>query len=448
MKKNENEKYCYYQSILDFQNYFNSNKVEKDSFINSLKNNMEKFIIGKKEGVIKEDGHRLYNYSDSYIYYPIEKSNNQSNNVSVLLVLHELGRTGAPIVTLDTAKILKKNGYFVVLISLTDGPLLKEFLQEGIPVVVMKKLKYLHCMRHGFEHFTKHLDLDIFIESFDITIMETATLYNCVRRYYNTNNKIIWWIHEGTEIYNIIGSLMPKNISSNIKVVCAGEYAEAQLKNNKFNYHPEILNYGVDDVGKCYGNKKGRKCDKVKFLLVGTIGIRKGQLVLLEAIKKLDIDVQCKSEFIFIGEPSKNDIEGQEIYNELIQYSKCNSNVIVKPFMSRDNLYKMYKQIDVLIVASIDDPMPVVATENFMLENVCLCSDQTGTSYYIKDRENGFVFKSGDIQELTDKISYIIENKNKLSEIGKKGRKIYEKNFEMSIFERNILKLLSGVLEE
>ncbi len=447
MKKNSMTN-SYYESVLDFQNYFNSDKhIDKYEFLSHLKKNMELFIIEKIEGKIKENGHHLYHNSDSYIYYPIHKKNLSSKKGSVLLVLHELGRTGAPIVTLDTAKVLVNNGYFVVLISLMEGALLNDFLQIGIPVIVMKRLKYLHCMRHGLENFVKYLDLDVFVDSFDITIMETATLYNCVRRYYNTNNKIIWWIHEGMEIYNCIGSLMPKYVSANIQVVCAGEYAATQLKNNNLFYNPQILNYGVMDDKKNHTNVK-KKNKKIEFLLVGTIGVRKGQQVLLKAIKKLSKDLQQKTEFIFIGEPSKDDRKGKEIFSELKKYSENHSNVIVKPFMPREELYKMYKQIDVLVVPSIDDPMPVVATENFMLENVCICSSQTGTSYYINDEKNGFVFESGNVDELVKKIEYAIQNREKLSAIGKNGRKIYDETFEMSIFEENLIALLSDILKE
>lgn len=44
--------------------------------------------------------------------------------------------------------------------------------------------------------------------------MVTTTLYNFVRRYFNTNNKILWWIHDGAESYNYLDSRMPKTITA------------------------------------------------------------------------------------------------------------------------------------------------------------------------------------------------------------------------------------------
>ena len=67
---------------------------------------------------------------------------------------------------------------------------------------------------------------------------------------------------------------------------------------------------------------------------------------------------------------------------------------------------------------------------------------------YINDEKNGFVFESGNVDELVKKIEYAIQNREKLSAIGKNGRKIYDETFEMSIFEENLIALLSDILKE
>ncbi len=445
MKSESKNKQKYYQSVCNFQKYFNSTHLNnKEEFISDLKSNMENYVLGKKCGDIKGEGHRLYGSSDSFIYYPNVMPKIKDDLPNVLIVSHELSRTGAPMVCLDTAKVLIKNGFFVTVISLCDGPLLEEMLNCGIPVVVMKTMKDLQYMHQETEHFVDYMDLDAFVEGFDVTLMVTATLYNFVRRYFNTERRIIWWIHEGSESYNILGSSMPRNLTSNIKVICGGKYAAFQLKNNFFNYYPDVLNYGVVDDYDPHKKRNVKNGNKVKFILAGTIGKRKGQLILLEAIEKLSLELSRQAEFIFIGDPYINDIEGEMIQKRLKEYALTHSNVVVLPSISRSELYQMYEDIDVLVIASIDDPMPVVATENLMLRNICLCSDQTGTSYYIKDKENGFVFRSGDSEELSQKIMYIIENKENLDQIKDNGRKIYERHFEMNIFEKKIVQLISG----
>lgn len=419
--------------------YFLSDRECNKSFLDEFKG----FCLKKKskEFIFYE---RLYASSSSLLFYP--KKQIPKAMKSILLVTHELSRTGAPVVVLDTAKILVKNGYFVTVISLVNGPLLEDFLNIGVPVIIMPDMKRVQYFKTETFHFFKRMDLDSFVNDFDLTIIVTATLFNFVRRYFYSRKKIIWWIHEGSESYNILNKYMPKNITPNIKVICGGEYAVFQLKKNNYHYYPKVLNYGVFDESENYYHIKKRNT-KVRFLLAGSIGVRKGQLILLDAIKNLPDEYQSNSEFIFVGAAYEGDVTGLKITEEIKQYSKKANNVQLFTSIPREELYHLYQTIDVLILASIDDPMPVVATENFMFKNICLCSTTTGTSYYIEDGINGFIFESGNSSELKNKIMYIIDHKNELDAIKEKGRKIFDDYFDIRIFERNVINLVEEVIE-
>lgn len=85
--------------------------------------------------------------------------------------------------------------------------------------------------------------------------------------------------------------------------------------------------------------------------------------------------------------------------------------------------------------------MPLVATENLMLGNIVLCSTGTGTSYYIEDKVNGFVFNNGSVNELCEKIRYIINEKD-LDKVKEQGRIVFKKYFDMHFFKNNILQII------
>ena len=425
---------------VDFEDLFSNCSYDMSSNKDNDLNKIRK-IIGEN---LSSDKKIKYSYlndeTDSYIYFP--KKDNKNDKKKILLVSHELSRTGAPIVVLDTAKVLVKNGYYVIVVSLKDGPLYTDFIDVGVPVVIMNKLRYVQYFKSEVLQFFDKIDLDYFVNNVDYTFMVTATLYNYVRRYFNTKNKIYWWIHEGSESYNILDPLMPKAIAKNVRVLCGGQYAANQLINRGYHYYPKVLNYGVFDENIV--KEKRKKNDKVTFLLAGTIGKRKGQLIFLDAIKKLRDDERKQAKFIFIGDPYDGDIDGNNIKKEIKEFSDENDCVSLYSSIPREELYELYKNIDVLVLASIDDPMPVVATENFMLENICICSNQTGTSFYIVDGENGFVFQSNDSNHLSSKLSYIIGSKDRLDEIKKNGRKIYDRYFNIDRFEKNLLNLIQG----
>lgn len=417
----------YLKTEFEFKKCFENNN--SSNFIDKFKNYLLLNTKNKCTELRKDYG--------SYLYFPNKIDIVPQKNA--LIVIHELSRTGAPVVAFDTAKVLQKNGYFVTLVSVAGGPLLQEIIDCGIPVIILNHFKYMQFEKSGIENFTNKLDLDVFIKAFDKIIMITATLYNLIKRYENINKNIFWWIHEGSATYSIIGSKMPKKLASNIKVWCGGNYSSYQLNKNGFEYNQTVLNYGVYDHG--FGNYD-TKHKKIKFLIAGSLGIRKGQLMFLNSILNMPNELMNKSEFIFVGDAHENDMDGIKIKDQLNDACKKYSNIKFYSSMEREKLFDLYKKIDVLVLASIDDPMPVVATENLMLGNVVLCSTNTGTSYYLENMKNGFVFKSGNVNDLKNKLIYIIKNKNQLKDIGQRGRKVFEKYFEMDIFENNFFNLI------
>lgn len=377
------------------------------------------------------------------IYTP-QKAKNIKSKKNILLLIHELSRTGAPVVAVDAAKVLIKNGYFVTVVTMRRGPLLKELVENGIPVIFDRELAITYDTPKIIAAKNNHLSIDSFVNSFNQTIIVTAIYYNFLKRCSNYQKPIIWWLHEGTATYDNLGPLMPKQIKPPIKVYTGGKYALDQLKNYGLNYNAKVLNYGVTDTYTQDSNTVQTVAkEKVKFILPGSLGKRKGQKILLDAIKKLPKEYQKVSEFIFIGDIlSEADIDGKNVKNQLLLASQNQDNIKYLPSVTRDELFKLYQEIDVLVLPSLDDPMPVVATEALMLEKIVLCSDTTGTSYYLENGKNGFIFKSENAEELCDKIKYIIDHKTKLPEIGRNGRKTYLKNFEMSIFEKNLLDIV------
>ena len=415
-------------SEYEFRSIFNMHNKNKELFWDRYR----KLINSNKGNTIE-----LSNCSNNLLYIPNNIKYNKKKKI--LIVSHELSRTGAPVVAFDTAKKLYDEGYNVIIATIYGGDLLNEILDYGIPVIILNEIKRYQYLRNDLCHFNKYYDLDILVNSCDKVIFNTATLYQLVKRYMNDYKNLYWWIHEGSSTYNVIADKMPKYINKNVKVLCVGEYASKQLDNYGFHYNQKILNYGVDDLGIL--NKK-KHYKKVTFLNVGTIGERKGQQLLIDVIKKLPKKYFNRCEFVFIGDCSIGDKFANDIRLELLELSKKYKNIKYYAAIPREKLLSFYSKVDVLTVTSIDDPMPVVATENFMLGNVVLCSSATGTSYYLKDYENGLVFESGNEKELRKKLEYAVNNASKLVDIGENGRCVFEENFDMNIFKKNILNMI------
>ena len=96
------------------------------------------------------------------------------------------------------------------------------------------------------------------------------------------------------------------------------------------------------------------------------------------------------------------------------------------------------KKTDVLLCPSLDDPMPIVCTEAFMLSKPVIAGTNTGTASLIKNEKNGFVTVSGNAKSLADNILKVFKMKDELEEIGRNGRKIYDEWFTMEVFSKNV----------
>ena len=104
----------------------------------------------------------------------------------------------------------------------------------------------------------------------------------------------------------------------------------------------------------------------------------------------------------------------------------------------------MFTNVDIALSPSLDDPMPIVCTEAMALEKGVIVSENTGTASFIENGKNGYKVPAGDPLALAEVIERMVLYKDKLPMLGKAARKIYDDNFTMEIFEKNIKALIMG----
>lgn len=59
-----------------------------------------------------------------------------TDNKKILVITHQLSRTGAPIVLLDMIRVYWRHGYQMEMITMLDGELRGEIENMGIPIKV------------------------------------------------------------------------------------------------------------------------------------------------------------------------------------------------------------------------------------------------------------------------------------------------------------------------
>ena len=367
------------------------------------------------------------------VYYGNDFVMEGETGKKVLLLTHELSLSGGPVVVLQYARMLKKNGYHPIIASLEDGKLREDILREKTPLVICDNLSKYNTLMWNW------------MNSFDLIIANTVAFYYLAEQTYGTDMKIIWWLHDIFEKSAIVDWFPIDKISDNISIYTGGRFVKEKFWENYGFENMEVMLYGVPD--RCPQNYMPclKEDGKVVFAIVASVEPRKGQDVLADAILALSPEVRAQAEFFIIGK-ARNDYL-QKFADEVAAKLEGVEEVKFLGEVDSDALFELYEnQIDVVVCPSRNDPMPVVVTNGFMFQKACIVSDYTGQADFIEEKQNGFVFQNENAQELAEKMQWIINNKTALPEIGAKARKLYDDIFSMEKFEEQAISAVNKKL--
>ena len=341
----------------------------------------------------------------------------------ILLFSHMLNLTGAPRALFNMAMVLKEQGYYPVILSLRGGDMSKELEENNIPYLVVA----------DFKDPTTCQIISEFMNLFDVTIFNTLVTVKLVNKLMDNDTYKIAWIHEGSFEYDnaTADTDIGKCLNCFDKVYSVGSYSKSFTDKYISEEKSSSLLYGMDDTAS--DDDYSTSHDKVVFSVTGSISERKAQSVMLDAIELMPKDALDKSEFVFMG-PSLD----VETTVRLFRMEREYSNIKYLGSLPYDEILDMMHNIDVVVTPSLDDPMPIVATEAMMFKKVSIVSKNTGTASFIKDGINGYVVEAGDAKGLCDALVRAINEREKFASMGEEGRKVYENNFTTDCFTKNI----------
>lgn len=351
----------------------------------------------------------------------IEKwlAKSQGKGENVLIVAQPIRYDGGSMAAVYAGMALRSRGYCVWMISeYVEKELREIILREGINLALYQ----------DFPYFGENIKQ--WINMFSVIIVNVFPNIHCACEL-SAFKPVIWWIHENDkycEIYRNTFKLFP-HYQKNIKVNTVNILAVSERAMMNFHkYYPDIdvniMPYGLPDF---FSNHQYRK-KKMVFAIIGTISYLKGQDIFINAVKQLGDNEFRLAEFWIIGSTLGE-------YASKLYRDASNIDIIkFKGELSRKEIEQVFSQIDVVVSASREDALPIVVTEGMMNEKVCIIPNVIGTVKYINDMNNGIVFRSQDAGDLASKITWCINNRDRLIEMGMEARKTYIKEFSMAKF--------------
>lgn len=350
----------------------------------------------------------------------------------ILMLTHEYSYTGAPLVLFYGAKILRRHGYQVTVLSFADGPLREDFLREGIAAGLQSDY------RKPDENFAAWMD------SFDLVFANTLTYYYWVDHFNRSGTPLILWLHESREAYEWLGPRnMPQQAAAHVQVCCAGPLALRFARQYMPAVSSQLFHYGIPDFTEGKARPEAKPHDKLTLAVIGSVYPRKAQDIVVQAAKLLPKEDWDKARIWIIGGILK-----QDFYDALCKEMKDPPGVTYLGAFSHDRMEELYQDIDMVVCPSREDPLPVTVTEAMILGKPSIVSTMTGTADLITDREDGLVCETEDPRSLADCLHWVITHPEKLPEMGQKARLLYDRYFSMQVFEDNLCKLVAQGLEK
>jgi glycosyltransferase involved in cell wall biosynthesis len=201
-----------------------------------------------------------------------------------------------------------------------------------------------------------------------------------------------------------------------------------------------VIPHGVEDPGKPLVPR-----DEKTILYVGRICYYKGVFTLLKAFFKL-LEEDKELKLVFIGK-MRNEI----IHNNLIDFCRKHLGnhyekyIKFTGFLDQKKLTDYYFRATLSVVPSLSpESTSLVILESFAHQLPVIAS-KVGAIPEVVDN-NGLLFAPGNVDELTEKIRYLLTDKKLRNQLAKKGRYKFEKKHQLKLVLKKIKEVYCKVL--
>ena len=356
--------------------------------------------------------------------FDIPECYEESKNKKMLIMTHQLSRTGAPMALFTMAKVLKEHCDILIL-SVEDGELRRDYIQMGIPVVISGR------------YWERSVIFKSVAKRFDGVVANTVLNFPAVMLLNGLEIPVFWWIHEHENYFEYGRGEIPNphDFKDNVHVFAVGEYVQSVIR-EEFNYTADILRYGIPAPAQSEHIVKKDK-ERLCFYVVGSYGWEKGQDLMVRAYSMLPQSYKEVIKIIFVGNEKERD---EDIYQMVAKLCKMEANAVMEPLMPRDKIFRKYQEADGIILTSRREVLSMAVLENMMLKKCVLVSDGSGNCSYIEDGVNGYCFENENVKDLVEKIKLIYDNRKELPVIGENAKKVYDTYFSMETFAKSVEK--------
>ena len=183
--------------------------------------------------------------------------------------------------------------------------------------------------------------------------------------------------------------------------------------------------------------------DTINVLSIGKFQVRKNHRLFLQAVA--DLSERYPIRATVIGESATED-RRREFVNieEYAQSLGLGDRVQLRTNMSYRDVQHEYSRHDLFVLPSRDEPAAVSPLEAMSHSLPVICSDTNGTQRYIRSGENGYVFRTDDLDHLEKCMERIISDRERLIEMGARSYELVVSEHSPAKYVESLVSIAEG----
>ena len=178
----------------------------------------------------------------------------------------------------------------------------------------------------------------------------------------------------------------------------------------------------------------------INVLSVGKYQTRKNHRLFLQAMASLSKKYQVRATIIGERTPEEHRREFTEV-KELSNSLGLGDKVSLKYNMAFWDVQKEYAMHDVFVLPSREEPAGISLLEAMSHSMPVLCSESCGLKPCVRSGENGYVFRTDDVDHLVECMELIISDRGQLMKMGTRSYELVISEHSPASYVQNIVSI-------
>jgi glycosyltransferase involved in cell wall biosynthesis len=168
---------------------------------------------------------------------------------------------------------------------------------------------------------------------------------------------------------------------------------------------------------------------------------RKGKTMMIQAFEEVHKSFPTNWTLILAGIGNHTEAILQEFPKHL------HPNLEIIPSFTQAEETALYERSDIFILPSYFEGQSLALTQAMASGLCCICSDNCGQRDFIEHQKNGFLFKTGDVQDLARQIKTVIQNRDLVAQYAEHSKQRVA-GYTWQNVSREVVELCEGILNK